>query len=729
MDNNLPSQSASGSPLRWIGFIIVVLVLGGASFAAIRNNPTTNNPRNSNQNPQPSASAVDPIAPHTLVYGSWTGDGSEITAIDLASRVSTTIATLPVNIKKVTVLSPDTLIYMDEATQRDHGKKITIYDIKEGKVKKSIPAERGFGFDDYVVSPNKQYVALWEVSFAGGPVMQRSRVYAVNISNHSVKNLLYDEVVSGPVHYPRAILDNGKVFTDTFQPNDPAGGVGWSYGMSVVNFDGSGKQDLSQMQNGTYGNQPSLSPDGKYLLFAGYDGSRGPGTRIKNGYRQAVVTPNTVELLNTQTLKREQLQNLSNANFYSKTSWDMSGRSIKIVQQSTSAEQSGVYSYNLGSKTASQVALPTEHEPPYQFLTQLSNEKLVIATIEESASGIGNLGSEYAQLISQLYIFEPASNNAASLQHNNGLIQYITTLPQNYFQYVLGVAYAQGGNPSQPNVTVIDLYSDKPAQKNLQLKTFVMKPELAPIREEQQTQQPEPTEPPGITIPPDKKPPVKKNKQIKCADLAAQRCAELGRANDMRCLAEERANGMLQGACYDSPLYLYGKAGEKVNVKIQAKIYNDNPKYMGSYDVTLQNNGKMLVNNEIYSAINYDYLSNLRKISPPTKGTIVPSSGIENTLREYARKLGLNEKETADLVKSGKAKVTSPYVFISFFDHDTSSSILPLSFIPEPDNYLNVVFYFKLLDKKPNYTPAPPTFTKPINRTGLTAIEVSEIVE
>ncbi len=145
--------------------------------------------------------------------------------------------------------------------------------------------------------------------------------------------------------------------------------------------------------------------------------------------------------------------------------------------------------------------------------------------------------------------------------------------------------------------------------------------------------------------------------------------------------------------------------------------------------MTLSENGGMLVNGKLYGSIEYDYNPGVMKISPPTRGALVTRNGVAKTLTDYANRLGLNEKETSDLVVFGQERVTSPYAYISFFDQKASEQILPLSFSTKPDNYLNVVFYFKLLRNQPNFTVLPPVFGAPLKRTGLTAVEVSELVE
>jgi hypothetical protein len=729
MDTAQSTSPSSGSPLRWIAFIIVVLVLSTAGFTALRD-PQSNGPTDPNQqNQAPTGQAASPIAPNTLVYGTWTNGSSEITAADLSSRKSTSIASLPVAIKKVTVLSPESLLYIDETNTRDHGKQLKVFDIKNKKEKTSIPAASGFGIDDYVVSPNKRYVAIWEVAFANGSeILQggRSQVYVVDLTNPTQKRLLYNEVAGSdtPIHYPRAVLNDGKVFTDKFIPNDENSGMGWAYGMSVVDFNGNNNKDIDSMAHGTYGTQPFLSPDGKSLVFAGYDGTLGDGKAIRGVVRQALLTPNTVELLDTTTLERTRLENLPNNNIYSSVFWDNLSGNILITLLSKTENQSGLFTYSLSTKALKKITLPDDPQNPYSFIGNATSTISLVGKADDSRASLGNLGEEYAASLTSLFAQDSTTGDLYNIRLNDSLIQYITLLPANYFQNVLGIAHAQGGNPADPNVTIIDLYSDKPTEENLQLKTFLMKPELAPVREKQQST-------PERRLP-------NLPKTISCRDLATEQCLAQGHKEDSPGFrschqkawdANRATKGTPEAICNKSPLYLYGRPGERISVKVQTQVYNDNPSYKGGYNITLQENGKMQVNGQNYTAINYDYRSNLRRITPPTKGTIVNKEGVEEILREYGKKLGLNEKETSDLVASGKRKITSPYAFISFFDHSTSHSILPLSFMPQPDNYLNVVFYFKLLETRPNYSPIPPTFGAQVSRNGLTAIEVSEIVE
>lgn len=670
-----------------------------------------------------------------MLYGAWTGQTSVIKAVDLGSSNSFLVATLPLEIKKVGVLSAQNLIFIDQIDIRDHGKRITVYNIKEKTANFSIPASSGYVIDDYVLSPDKKYLAIWEVQLnQANQILQggKSRVYAVDLSRPTVKNLLYDEQSSltQPIHYPRAILNDGTVFADTFMPNDPNGGAGWAYGMSVVDFDGTNKRDIETMKAGTYSTQPSLSPDGKYLLFTGYDGSLGDGKAIKSGYRQALLTPNTVDVLNTQTLKRFTLPNLSKANTYSAADWEIQTGDVIITTLSKDPAQTGVYSYDLASKTASEITIPSPDNAAYGYVSKLNESKALIGLQDTNSTNLGNLGENYSYPYTQIALLDLPSNKVSFVSLQDTYAQYITLLPSNYFQSVLGIkTIAQ----AVPQPTFVDMFSSQNDKKeNLQLYTFFLKSDLSKIRISQQSTPIQNI--PGISIPPN----FKQNKNSPtCEQLAEQQCKEKDTSMTSEvfedCVKTNKNNNKVtakfEGKCHDSPLYLYGEEGKSVRVKIQTPIYNAVPASSGEYAITLGREGEMFINNKAFNSIAYDYQSGLRRIAPPTKGNVVANADVEGVLRDYAKRLGLNSKETADLVSAGQKKVTTPYAFVSFFTQEQSEQILPISFSPQPDNYLNVVFYFKLYETKPTFTPAVPNFPQPLNRVGFTAVEVSEMVE
>lgn len=736
-----PAKTSSKKILIIIGGLFIVglsalfayfLSAGTQTQTSVTNTTETNDSIQPTKVPHKDTSKTDINNPQAFsklfVYGSWSGQTSLIKAVELSSNTTTLLASLPSSIKKVSILSAQNLLYIDQTNKRDHGKQIVIYNIKTKSPQGSITAAPGFGIDDYILSPDKKYIAIWEVAFAPNTeILQggKSRVYAVDLSRPTVKKLLYDETAgpAAPVHYPRAILNNGRVFADKFLPNDPKGGSGWAYGLSVVDFDGTNRQDLSQMQGGTYGTQPSLSSDGKFLVFSGYDGSRGDGNAVSGGYRQALLTPNTVELLDTESFGRQKLPNLDNKNIYSSSEWDVSSGKIILTVVSADSSNTGVYAYNLSTRQLEKISVPSTDKISYGFLTQVTDNTTIIGSQDTNASNLGNLGDNYAFPFTQVALLDNASSKVSFVRLEDTFAQYITVLPGNYFKSVLGIeAQAQ----TIPKPTFVDLYSSQNNTKdNQQLYTFMVKTDLLSVRENQQS-----------SIPGAK--PTDNDDAPKCKDLAAEQCAAQGLSAadgdtyDSCVKTNKNLNKTQKGSglCSDSPLYLYGPEGQAVTVAIQTPIANAIPSSNnGSYNVILGSNGTFSLNGKVYRSIAYDYIANLKKFEAPNAGTIVKRRDVEHVLTAYAAKFGLNEKETTDLIAAGRQKVTAPYVFISFFDQETSEKLLPIRFTPQPDNYLNVVFYFKNLAEKPNFTPVPPVFPEPVKRTGFTAVEVSEMVE
>jgi len=723
----------SKSPQGIIIFLVAVLLLGtaipfiGSRLQDIRNNNSSDTATQTQlQNNDEMTPTVPPFppAPNTLVYGYWSQDNSIIKAVDLSSNSENIIAVLPSDIKKVTVASPESLIYIDKTDENDHGKQITLYSLTRGSVSQAISASDGYGIDDYVISPNKQYIATWEVKIATKSAVLyggSSRVYTVNISNPSVKNLIYDEIADKPVHYPRAILDNGRVFNDTFLPNDPNGGAGWAYGMSVSNFEGTQKQNLAQMANGTYSTQPELSPDGSNLIFVGYDGSNGPGSEAENGYRRALISSNTIETLNTNTLARTKLP-LPNTDMYPSAIYDKPIDTSALNIISGNSENTGSYRYTLSSNSMEKISLNEGDS----FISSLSDGRILVGTPENSPATMGNLGEVYAPPYLQFSISDINATQIEKIQLPEYLLQYIDLLDANYF-----------GNLNINNTSNI---STTPSQKNLnqsgkkdsiQLYTFRVKAYVVPVRSNLQSKPAtdlsslNPENPNFSQLnPPD------------CHEIGEQMCRRAGEIGGHQayktCMTKALTTmgaARASGKCLDSPLYLYGNEGQQIKVTINTPIYNDFPEYKNEYNITLLKNGNMLANDSLTDSIKYDYNPAIKKITPPAYGKIASFYQVADVLKEYSLKLGLNQKETNDLIDYANQNISSPYVFISFFDHETSNTMLPISFTPEPDNYLNIVFYFKQYDILPLFTPEEPIFDIPLNRSGFTAVEVSGIIE
>jgi len=525
--------------------LIVLVIFCVTIFSLLLENGKSNKNAVTATTPTPAATKKGvqptPVAnkTQTLVYGTWTSQSSVVRAVNLGTGTVKDVVSLPLTIKKITVLSPNTLLYIDQTDKNDHGARISVYNMQQKQITINIPADNGYGIDDYVLSPDKRYLAIWEVQFSPGTNMLlggASRVYAVDLNTPTVTNLLFDESTLMqntentplPIHYPRAILDNGTVLTDQFIPNDPKGGTGWAYGMSKVDFDGTNKQDISSMTNGTYGSQPTLSPDGKFMLFEGYDESNGDGTAVKNGYRQALLTPNTVELLDTTTFNRYKLPNLPPANTYADAQWDKQTGNVIISILSKKTQQMGVYWYDLGKLQYTQIPLPLANSTQYGYISQLNGNKTLIGIQSTDPSNLGNLGDTYAYAYTQIATID-TKGKLNPLTLGDPFMQYITLLPGDYFQKVLAAQTSQ--TTPQPGVTYAVLQG---TDANPQNYNFFLKTTLASLRIQGKSN------PGGSTT--------------ACQNLGNTRCAALGfkqnSAGYTVCQNIEKANNRTANACY-----------------------------------------------------------------------------------------------------------------------------------------------------------------------------------
>ena len=718
MDSFKDLVTKYNSPKNIFAFLIIaVLVIFFVGYGITNLSSTKTSPNDSSQNPSNKS-----LAPYIIVYGSWSQNASAIYAFDLSSQKEYLIANLPVNVKKITILSPDKFLYLAQTDEYDHAKTLLQYNVVSKALDTIVTAQNGYGIDDYLVSPNRQYGVIWEVSpnpetgiLFGG----KSRIYSFNLASSTQQNLLYDEIIStAPIHYPRAVMDDGRIFFDTFVSNSSAG---WAYGMSVSDFTGVNKQNINSMTNGTYSSQPISSPDGKYLLFSGYDGSKGLGTSDTNGFRRAISFPNTVETLDTSTLTRSKVPNLSNQNIYSGTNWT-SNTSILYHTLSKTNGVNGTYLTNLeNTEGGSKIKLSRDEIG----ITKLDTNILIG---KASSTLSSNLGSGYSSIYSQLLI---QNDETTLLPLSQQLIQFIGVFPSSYFG------------------TNIDVFQDSiVSRSNLHLSGLYFKPELEEKRDTEQNDPPLPTDaPPDNEVPPPDSSTIPtpttstgepESFRVYCRDLAPKYCDEIYGITNLGQRASspgyfdcvDRSVVMLknQGLCTQSPLYLYGPEGLSVNVTIHTEVSNSTPQYNNGYKVTLGKQGEFYTNNYSYSKITFDYVSAIPLVRPPNGGVLTAKNNLNATIESIANRLKLNMQETKDLKTSANQLITSPFALISFYDHVTSNAILPITVDPKPDVYRNIVFYFKNLDSKPNFSIDEPRF-KPIIRQGFSAIEISEIVE
>ncbi len=685
--------------IKGVVVLLVVIILFGGAFAW---NSARQNNSKSSQNQQKQTVEKKFLSDNALVYGYWAGSSSVIEVTDLSTNTAATLATLPTNIKNVKVLSNNELLFLKDTDARDYAKSLVLYDISSKKETVIVTAEENFGIDDYFVSKNGRYITTWELSLASDSpqlIDAKSRIYSIDIQNPGQKNLIYDEVATpgNTIRYPIAITSSGEIYVNKFIPN---AGMGWSYGMSVSNFTGTSRGDLTSMQDGTYANQPTLSEDESKFVFVGYDGARGDGTQIVNGAKRVFSVANTIETLDVTTKSRTKLITAQGDDVFTSATFDLTTGDIlyQVVNSTTKSLETHSYSFsqNSSKKIDFDIAYDDSSKTSVNTIkTSLSNGKLLLTSVATGQSAMGNLGARYEQSLSAVSIFDQKTGERVAVNHNDSFIQFIALTDANFF-----------------DSAVLGRNAVKPQREQLQLDTFVVKPTLAPVRIARNNF-------PSSTN-------ANNTSQLDCTQTAAaQACGTLtDGAEQASCV--NNATNMCSGTC---PLYLYGEEGTNLKVSVGIPIYSVNTAYNPEegFKITLGNNGSFVANGKSVENISFNYNPDM-KLERPAYGKVIDASSIDKTIREYAINFGLNQRETEDAVNFAKNHINSPYVFLSFYDNSLSKQILPIYFSRQPDTYRNIVFYIEQFETKPSLSPKPPVFD-PIVRSGFTAIEISYIIK
>lgn len=700
-DVNQSNSPQKGFGIKTLAILAVFALILGSILAWFLSQYTGNNQKNNVANDK-KAVVRSPLASNTLIYGYWTSESSIINSYDLSTRTNKILATLPSNIKHVKVKSPSEIVFINKTNDRDYGEELVLRSLSSSSDKVVFTATDGFGIDDYVLSQDGNYAAVWIVDPPAeeGPIRGgRSRVISLDLRSPQSTNLLYDEVSSSPVNYPVAVSNIGEVYTDKFLPNAEAG---WGYGMSYSNFSGTIKKAIDSMPSGSYSTQPVMSPDGSKLVFSGYDGSKGGGDQVVRGFRRGVSNPNTVESLDLLSLDRTVLLS-DGESIYPGTFWDLQTGDIIFSRISKNEEKTGTFIYDTRTKGETKFQLEDLDQPDEGVVNVISNldpGKALVADVSPSDSMMGNLGAKYAQAFSTMFVMNLANSEKERIELDGELIQFIALKTAGYFPSRVGVAGGEGGQNN----------------RQLKLQTLAIKPTLSSSRQEQQSSN-------------------------RCRDVTAAQCNELhgtsftgdqarqqttGNEAFAKCFSEQFGANKAAGTCSDSPLYLYGSVGMNVKVAPGTTIYSPNASYsQNGFDITLNSKG-FTANGTKVDSLSFDYTPAV-KVKRPSRGFVVSTKELEKVVGEIGNRLGLNDLEMKETIDFVKAIDKSPYFYLSFFDHKTSQRILPLYFDPVPDNYRNIVFYIEGMEEMPNFSIVEPEFEK-IQRGGFTAVEISFVV-
>lgn len=672
---------------------VLAVVIGGAAYGISSN---SKQPQNQNQNigsNGPSAapneikgSAVLSPATKVLLYGTWSSNQSDIKGIDTQTGKAYEIAQLPTSVKHVSLLPNDKLLYINNLDSTERGSSLATYSLTDKTITTIAKADEGYGIDKYVVSGNGKYIVDWEVKPSAGSTALNggdSKVYGIDTANPSQKHLIYSEVID-KVHYIIAVSNEGKAYFDLFQTNVP---MGWSNGMSVADYTGANKQDIASMQAGTYGRVAVLSPDGKNLAFAGYDGSQGAGTDLINSAKRAIRVSNTVELLDTSTLQRTKLPGFSNTNKYDTVVFDKNTGNLAISQITPPQTSTDLLLYDINTKTQTKIPNSTN----LNYVASLSTTQNILSTPNNSESLWGNLGEVNA----------PTSSGYTSVDSANG-----KTTP-----YTIADAFMQTidivPGSSLQNALISELNDQNGGDKGLKMYTFQLKTDLVTQRKSQLGNAYVGNSSFSVTTAPS-------------SSSAIQDISNSLTSSDTS--GEENKSGSCKPA-----IYLYPSKTENVTVKLGLKgdLTYTKPVYpQDGWKVIANPDGSLVYNGEVIDYLYYEMKvadSDLASVRNSDKGYVVAYQDLGTFFGTLLPKLGLNNKEINGYKEYWlKALPKSPYYRISIVPVSLLNEYAKLSISPTPDSVVRVTLDFQPIDKKIELKePQLPSF----KRSGFTVVE------
>lgn len=670
--------------------IILAFLLLGTGIVTYQAAKTPSSFRQQAISPQPSptATTTSPVfrlaesdSEATLVYGVWEEGKSIIKTINVDGSNHITLAKLPSNIKDVNAVSENELLYIAETDGRDHGKKVDLYNLTTSETKTLFSADPGFGIDDIVLSSDKQHLAVWEVKFApNSNILEggNSRVYIVKSVNPGNKTLIVDEEnvsSTNPLRYPLFFDSAGRLYLDTFGPN----GGGWNLGLWVVNNDGTNLVPVPGMADGEYSIDPVTSLDGTKIVFTGYDPSAFPQlqTATSGVLRPAIANPNLLQIMDLSNFQKTTLLGSADGAQYANPIFSDDQQKIaflkyQVLDGETSKYQ-GIEVYDLASGEITRISSPELTLPVVIF--KFSQNGIYWG---KEAQDIGNLGNNYQSAFETFSLTK--LEGTTSLVVVGYRLQFIDCLNK------------APGQPLAFNISTQTV--PEPTAFSLKLKSFEFKP-LVQIRTPQQNDSPD--------LP-------------HCHDL-------LG--NDRR---SEWAAARREGKCSDSPLYLYPQKETWVTVRVKppAEILYSEPTYNSGWQVLAKPSGQLITTErKKLNKISYTYLTS--QTEAPKSGLVVKKEELETTLETYAKNLGLEGREITDFVLFWKQNLpVSAYYFISHFNTEESKTLLPIEITPKPEILIQVVMYFKPLEKPINV--APPVFEEIHKRSGFVAVDWSGMI-
>lgn len=185
--------------------------------------------------------------------------------------------------------------------------------------------------------------------------------------------------------------------------------------------------------------------------------------------------------------------------------------------------------------------------------------------------------------------------------------------------------------------------------------------------------------------------------------------------------------------CIDKPvIYLYPETATLMNVSVETegKIVVSDPIYPtgGWKNVLAFPNGRLIYQGEEYRELFYE--SEASNIKIPQEGLIVKKEDIGKALKNINKRLGLTEfesKELTDFWVPRLRNISLPYIVVSLIIDAEKDRIDKIHIKPEPDTLIEILYYFRPVDKIIDIQPLRLSQTP--ERLGFTAVEWGGTIE
>lgn len=175
--------------------------------------------------------------------------------------------------------------------------------------------------------------------------------------------------------------------------------------------------------------------------------------------------------------------------------------------------------------------------------------------------------------------------------------------------------------------------------------------------------------------------------------------------------------------CGKPVIYLYPEKDMNISVKVSPNggFKITEPTYNDGWNVWATTKSELT---NLSDGAKYPYLfweGSAYNYKTPSQGFVLKRENVGRDMSYLLRRLGLNEKESADFLKFWQPKLeVKSFVFVTFLPQEEFDMLAPLTVTPKPDKVIRIFMDYTPLD---SYIPVAPIKIITPERTGFTVVE------